>query len=681
MVKKRVKQYKKSILPVGIKRALKLVSEVNKFLSYTKSEKKLLNGICKTAVKVAGYKFAWIGLVEDIKKKKIVPLNQYGISKKTKLSWKELPKSKELAITSIQRKKPFICRDIITNPKFKKWKKEALYRGYKSAISIPLVYKNEVLGTLNIYAIESKAFNNEEVLILKQVANDLSFGISNFRMRIIALEGKTIFNILYNTSKDAIMTLEPPTWKFTSGNPATIEMFKTKTEKKFASLGPWILSPKYQSDGQLSKVKAKKMIALAMKNGSNYFEWIHKRLNGENFTATVLLSKVEEAGKTYLQATVRDINKEKLAEANLKKSEEKYRGLFDGSVDAMFVADSKTKQLLDCNKAAEKLLDYPRAELLSMKAYQLHPKDRIKDTMLAFKKQAQGKLALYETEVLTKYNKRVPVAINASKAFVGNKMYLQGIFRNIALQKNAEIKLKESYEKLKELDRLKSEFLSMTSHELKTPLTPIKIQLQRILEKNLSKEEHLNSINMIVRNVVRLERLINDILEISRIESKSLIISKFNFNLNELVDEVITNMNFIAKQKGIIIKRSFDGEPKMIYAGRYRLEQVFVNLIDNAIKHSNASQIEITLQKKKNEVIICVKDNGKGMSLDEQKHLFELFYQGKEAKSMHSGAGLGLNIVRGIVEAHRGKLEVESHLGKGSTFCFTLPIKGTNHKI
>ena len=103
------------------------------------------------------------------------------------------------------------------------------------------------------------------------------------------------------------MTLAPPSWKFTSCNPATVKMFSVKDEAEFTSLGPWQLSPEMQPDGRPSAEKAKEMIETAMREGSHFFEWTHKRLSGEDFPATVLLTRMELAGQALLQATVRDI--------------------------------------------------------------------------------------------------------------------------------------------------------------------------------------------------------------------------------------------------------------------------------------------------------------------------------------------------------------------------------------
>ncbi|MFH1401463.1 MAG: PAS domain S-box protein [Parcubacteria group bacterium] len=130
-------------------------------------------------------------------------------------------------------------------------------------------------------------------------------------------EGK--YKALFMASRDAVMTLEPPSWKFTSGNPAAIKMFKVKNEAEFLSYEPWKLSPTIQPDGQLSAEKAKKMIEEALKEGINFFEWRHKRINGEEFLVEVLLSRVQQGNKVFLYASVRDITERKKAQEDLEK--------------------------------------------------------------------------------------------------------------------------------------------------------------------------------------------------------------------------------------------------------------------------------------------------------------------------------------------------------------------------
>jgi len=139
-------------------------------------------------------------------------------------------------------------------------------------------------------------------------------------------ESENKHRTLYDSSRDAIMTLFPPEWNFTAGNPATIEIFGVGDEANFTSRGPWDVSPEYQPDGELSTVKAKRMIETAMEKGSHFFEWTHKKIGGPDFPATVLLTRVELGGKTGLQATVRDISEQKRAEAAVRERNDELKG-------------------------------------------------------------------------------------------------------------------------------------------------------------------------------------------------------------------------------------------------------------------------------------------------------------------------------------------------------------------
>ena len=132
-------------------------------------------------------------------------------------------------------------------------------------------------------------------------------------------EAEEKYRILFESSRDAIMTLAPPTWLFTSGNQATLELFRIRDEAEFISLGPWQLSPERQPDGKPSAEKAKEMIETAMRNGSHFFEWAHCHSDGTPFSAEVLLTRMEHKGQVLIQATVRDIAERKKAEEQRNK--------------------------------------------------------------------------------------------------------------------------------------------------------------------------------------------------------------------------------------------------------------------------------------------------------------------------------------------------------------------------
>ncbi|MFA5141567.1 MAG: PAS domain S-box protein [Candidatus Woesearchaeota archaeon] len=544
-------------------------------------------------------------------------------------------------------------------------------------------YENKIL-TKSGKEVYIKWHNVLEKNKFGKIIGTLSSGIDITSLKNTEIQLRDLkeqYESLYNSSKDAIMILEPPTWKFSLGNPATIKIFNVKNHKVFTSLGPWDLSPKYQPDGQLSSVKAKKMIDKAMKEGSNFFEWTHLRYKDGEFYATILLSKINIKGKDMLQATVRDITEQKLAQDKIKESEEKYRSIFDNAVDAIFIADPITKRLLACNKSAEILLGYSHNELCAMTADKLHPEDVLKRTMATFELQAKGKYSQsLITEVITKHGKRIPVSIKTSGYYLQGKYFLQGIFRDISIEKEAEDMLKQAYQKLKEVDLMKTEFLSMTSHELKTPLTPMRAQLQRMLSQDLDKSDRMRSVEVVLRNALRLEKLINEVLDVSRLESNRLVLDLSDYSLNQIIESVSKYMGPLLKERNIALKIHPIPNHHNYSVDRSRIEQVFINLIDNAVKHSECGHIDILARINDHEAVISVKDDGKGISLGDQKQMFTKFFRGVKPHIGHGGMGLGLSISKGIIEAHGGKMWVDSKLGKGAVFSFTLPFKKRNSK-
>ncbi len=259
------------------------------------------------------------------------------------------------------------------------------------------------------------------------------------------------YRALFISSRDAVMTLEPPTWKFTSVNPAALDMYRAKNEKEFLKLGPWNVSPEFQPDGQSSAEKAKKMIEKAMREGSSFFEWTHKRLNGEEFSAEVLLSKVKQKEKTFLHAVVRDITERKLAQKKLAEyAEERFKVIFDNTNDGIVLADVKNRQLFICNASFSRMLGYNFEEILGLSVTDIHPKEILNYILGQFERQVRGEISLVEgVQVKRKDGSIFYADINSSVVNMGGKKYLLGIFRDITERKNKD----EILRKLSEYNR------------------------------------------------------------------------------------------------------------------------------------------------------------------------------------------------------------------------------------
>jgi PAS domain S-box-containing protein len=236
-------------------------------------------------------------------------------------------------------------------------------------------------------------------------------------------------------------------------------------------------------------------------------------------------------------------------------------------------------------------------------------------------------------------------------------------------------------QKIKEEEHRKGEFIKMVSHELKTPVTSIKGYVQMLLsmlkeetDKSIMGLPIKSSLERIDKQIVRLTRLITEILDLSRLEESKLQLKKESFLLNDLVLETVQDIQFTNTSHRITVSNNFTG---IVDGDRERMQQVIINLINNAIKYSpDKNSIEVTIDKdKENQIVVQIKDNGIGLAKEDQVKIFDRFYRvGGKSEDSYSGFGIGLFITKEIIERHKGMIKVESELGKGSVFSFTLPL-------
>ncbi|MDD5477095.1 MAG: ATP-binding protein [Candidatus Omnitrophica bacterium] len=235
--------------------------------------------------------------------------------------------------------------------------------------------------------------------------------------------------------------------------------------------------------------------------------------------------------------------------------------------------------------------------------------------------------------------------------------------------------------KQKELDQLKANFVSNITHELRTPLVAIDKSIALILAKNAgeisSAQEEFLSIAQ--RNIKRLSIMINDLLDLSKLEAGKMKISALPTSIAFVIEESVGSLINWSKTKSITIEKKIENGLPQINIDGDRIIQVLTNLIGNAIKFTPANGnviIEASLSAEGKEVMITVQDNGVGISKEDLPNIFNKFYQaGERVASDINGTGIGLSIVKEIVELHRGKIWVESEKGVGARFIFTLPLK------
>jgi len=241
--------------------------------------------------------------------------------------------------------------------------------------------------------------------------------------------------------------------------------------------------------------------------------------------------------------------------------------------------------------------------------------------------------------------------------------------------------LQAANEKLKELDHLKSTFVSVVSHELRTPMTSIKGYVENLLDglAGALTNKQTHSLERVKHNIDRLTRMINELLDLSRIEAGRLELNLSPIALSEMADDIVESYQSAAQEKSITLRNIVDPSLPMVMGDPDKLSRVFINLVHNAIKFTpQGGDIRVEARARRNEYVeMAITDSGNGIPPHEIDKIFDKFYWSESAPVESRGAGLGLAIAKNLVELHGGTIRVESVLGEGTRFVFTIPIART----
>ncbi|HXS14772.1 MAG TPA: PAS domain-containing sensor histidine kinase [Candidatus Saccharimonadales bacterium] len=361
----------------------------------------------------------------------------------------------------------------------------------------------------------------------------------------------------------------------------------------------------------------------------------------------------------------KEIKKRKEAEKNLHFSEKHFQILVEGIKDyAIFFMDQNGKVMF-WNNGAKHLIGYATSEVIGKNLSQFFiPEDRkLKKPQIELKTALAEGRADDENWILRKNGSKfwasgITTAIKDKK---GNLLYLAKIIHDLT-----------SY---KELDERKNYFLSMASHELKTPVTSIKVYIE-YLQKQADKFENQvfqKILNRTHSQIINLTILIEDLVSVTRLQSGRLELHNELFDFDTAVQEVIENYQATIKTHSII---QTGKTRQKIYGDKYRIGQVVLNFLSNAAKYSpSANKIFVTLLADGKNVTCSVEDFGIGISKADKEKVFERFFRsnGKD-EHVFPGMGLGLYIASEIIKLHKGKIRLTSTLGKGSVFSFSLSI-------
>nr|WP_321498772.1 PAS domain S-box protein [uncultured Methanolobus sp.] len=369
-----------------------------------------------------------------------------------------------------------------------------------------------------------------------------------------------------------------------------------------------------------------------------------------------------------------DIHRERMAQKALQESEEKYRTYVNTSPNPIFVLDFEGN-FIDVNPAACDVTGYSKNELLKMSFYDMFPEEERIQRENNFKQlQLKGKMS-GEFPYVNKTGVKFYLSIEVLK--IPENRFL-AICADVTERKKTEEKILQAKINAEAANRTKTEFLANMSHELRTPLNSV-IGFADVLMSQVAGEinnKQAGYLNNISHSGKHLLNIINEILDISKIESGQMKLYKEDVLLVETYAEIIASLQHIASRKEIELDVSPWPEGEYAYADKAKLKQILYNLVGNAIKFTNEGGSVIIGTKNDGEFVhISVTDTGIGISPDGLTKLFKPFTQLESFESRtYEGTGLGLALSKEIVELHGGHISAESEVGKGSTFTFALPV-------
>jgi PAS domain S-box-containing protein len=365
-------------------------------------------------------------------------------------------------------------------------------------------------------------------------------------------------------------------------------------------------------------------------------------------------------------------------ENQLLEAEERYRTLVETLPLATYTGDGRHDTGPTwVSPQIETITSYSPAEWTSnpqLLGEVLHPDD--KETVLAEMKRvaASGGSRQLEYRMVRRDGSIVWVQDSGVIVAEGERRHSRGFIIDITARRAAELELERQNHQLRQLDRLKDEFVALVSHELRTPLTSIRGYLELINEDTNLTDEQTRFLETIDRNAQRLQRVVGDLLFVAQVEAGKLSLELSAVDLNAIAEEAVHAAQPSAAAKAIALTIEI-GELPVVQGDRARLAQVLDNFVSNAIKFTpSGGAVSVTTRLLPGEVEVVISDTGMGIPTDELPLLFQRFFRAERATSgAIPGTGLGLAIAKAIVTGHGGRIRVESEDGAGATFRVILP--------
>jgi PAS domain S-box-containing protein len=573
-----------------------------------------------------------------------------------------------------QEKKPRLTNNVQSDPRVsdKAW---AEREGMVAFAGYPLLLERKVLGVLAMFARQPLA---EDVLnTLGSIADSIALGIERKRSQTALAESETRFSAAFQASPIFITVSRMSDGRFVLVNDAFVNWsgytLDEILEKNSAELGLWERPEDreaFWTEMQRAGCIRERECRLHNRSGKSFIMLLSSNVIQINHVPHLLAMVMDISARKQAEAELR------ASEARLRESEARFNVAFQASPVFINILRMSDRRYVWANDAFVNRLGYSQEEVLGRTSAEFGmwedpiERDRAWEDM-----KKVGSIRQRECKWRNRRGESFTILLSAEIIKFNDAPHILSLALDITHRKRAEVELLKTLERERELSQLKSNFVSMVSHEFRTPLSIIQSSTELLRDffqkmQPPEREEHLESI---VRNTRRMAGMMEEILVLSRLDAGKLEFQPAVLDLNgfcrRIADEVLSATN-----QRCVIELSLTGVSSEAKGDEGLLGHIFTNVLSNAVKYSEpGSTVSFVLRRNGEEAVCTVRDQGIGIDLDDQQDLFKAFHRGRNVGS-RPGTGLGLLMVKRCVELHHGSVQLRSKLGEGTTVIIRLPV-------
>jgi len=717
-----------------LNRALQTLSDCNQALVRAPDEATLLADVCRLLVERGGYRMAWVGYAERDETKSVRPVARAGFETdyldRARITWADTENGRGPTGVAIRTGRPVIAQNILTDPALGPWRAAAAQHGYASSAALPLQHGDDVFGALMAYAAAPDAFQPDEMKLLSELAGDLAYGIVGQRERLEHGRAEAALRASEREYRELVMLANSIILRWSrDGRITFLNEFGCRffgyTEAEV--VGRHVLGtvvPENESTGRDLRPLMDEICANPERferninenvrsNGERvWIDWTNKVvLDAQGQIVEIMSIGSDITDRRRADEEIRRLNEDlqrhaealeqrvaertaELTERNaaLRESERRYRLLADNSEDVIWTMDLDLR-FTYISPSVTRLRGYTAPEAMAQSIAESVTPDswaRIQ-AVLAEEleiERAPEKRAYHSRMLEVEYKRQgggtVWTEVNA--AFLrdddNRACGIIGATRNITERQRLDREIRSAKDAAEQANRAKSAFLASMSHELRTPLQGI-LGFAEILARGMAgvlTGQQRQYAENIVTSGEHLLRLINDILDLAKVEARKMTLEQAPVAIDELlsVSLALFRERAAAKRLTLSIALSDDLRGRQIWADERKVRQILWNLLSNAVKFTPpGGAVELRASKVDDRIVFAVADTGIGISPADQQRVFNAFEQvRKEGQPAPPGTGLGLALCRQLAELHGGSIWVESRgEGCGSAFFFSLPAR------